>query len=332
MSEDRRERLGLALQVQDLGMSRELASCAVGVHVSTLSRWRCRQRLDQDLVFSRGPRRASVNEASTRRATSLVRELHGLVGAESLAHSVAGLSRRAASSIKAMTCTAMERERRSTTAHVEVAMAGVLRAFDGMDAWRMGHGHLLVAADGHVPYRTSWSVTSQYDGAAVAQLLTRDFDRYGAPLVLRLDRARQHSTPAVQAVLDAHGVMALNGPPHRPQYYGQLERQNREHRAWLKGTSFRDRDGFEESVAEMMRALNERWRRSTLGWHTATEAWSCRPSVTLDRTAFRRQVEERAGRIVQSGEGASVDLVRRLAIEHVLTEWGLLRITKGGGC
>lgn len=313
-------------------MSRGLAACAAGAHVSTLARWRRRQRLDQDLVFLRGPRRTTANATTNRRAISLVRKLHGLVGAESLSHSVPGLSRREASSIKATTCTAMERERRSTTARVEVTMAGVLRAFDGMDACRTGHAHLLVAADGRVPYRTSWTVTPRYDGASVAQLLSRDFDRNGAPLVLRLDRARQHSTPAVQAVLDAHGVMALHGPAHRPQYYGQLERQNREHRAWLKGTCFRDRDGFEESVAEMMQALNDRWRRSTLGWQTAREAWSRRPRVTLDRAAFRRQVEQRAGRLVQCGQGASVDLAQRLAIEQVLTEWGLLRVTKGGGC
>src|SRR5262249_20196448 len=58
-------------------------------------------------------------------------------------------------------------------------------------------------------------------------------DAPGAPLVCRLDRARQHHTAAVLAALRRHGVLILHGPPHCPRYYGPLERQNREHRQWL---------------------------------------------------------------------------------------------------
>lgn len=42
-----------------------------------------------------------------------VRSTHGLVGAKSLSHGIAGVSRRAAADIKAQTLTAMERERRA---------------------------------------------------------------------------------------------------------------------------------------------------------------------------------------------------------------------------
>jgi hypothetical protein len=221
----------------------------------------------------------------------------------------------------------MERERRAGAERVQVTFPGVVRGFDSMDVGEAGH--LLVAADGSVPFRTSWAVVPRYDGGAVASLFARDFERHGAPLVMRMDRAQQHSVPAVQAVLDKHRVLVLHGPPYRAQYYGQLERQNREHRAWLDRVSLHGREDLEAEVAQMMSALTGSWRRGTLGWKTAAEAWSARPQEQLDRGQFRRQVTDRARRIGTDG-GTSSDLAWRLAIEQVLVKWGLLRITKEG--
>ena len=73
----------------------------------------------------------------------------------------------------------------------------------------------------------------RYDGEAVADILRRDFDTFGAPLVLRMDRATAHDVPAVRELLAQQGVLALHGPSYYARYYGQLERQNREHRQWL---------------------------------------------------------------------------------------------------
>ena len=101
-------------------------------------------------------------------------------------------------------------------------------------------GFALNAADACVPYRTSCAHVGAYDAEHVARVLDADFRQHGAPLVLRDDCARCHTAPAVMSVLDAHGVALLQGPPYYAPYYGQLERQNREHRdwlAWLKHTS-----------------------------------------------------------------------------------------------
>lgn len=94
------------------------------------------------------------------------------------------------------------------------------------DGWR----YPLVSADGTVPYRTSILVAEAYDEDAVLTALERDLVRNGAPLVWRRDRHSAHRTDGVTRLLAEHGVLALQGPSHYPRFYGQLERQNRDHR------------------------------------------------------------------------------------------------------
>ena len=256
--------------------------------------------------------------------------MHGLVGAESLRHSVAGLTRRQAAAIKIDTCRAMERERRAESERVTVTAPGILRGFDAMElvGRRGGRDHALIAGDGCVPYRTSWAVTSRYDGPAVADILDRDFDAHGAPLVLRMDRARAHDVPAVRDLLDRSGVLELHGPAHYAPYYGQLERQNREHRQWMAAA------GAPIDLDMMMAALNGRWRRSTLGWRTAEELWKRRPVIDVDRASLAADVQERAAHLRESRQAPPLpqDLAWRIAVKQALVDRGLLRIEKGGWC
>src|SRR4029450_5379928 len=111
------------------------------------------------------------------------------------------------------------------------------------------------------------------------------------------------------------------GPPHYAPYYGQLERQNREHRAWLSA-------GTEEDFDSMMAALNGQWRRKSLRWRTAAEAWAARPTLAVDREALGEQVMGRAECIQRelAGGAASRDLSWRLAVKQVLIEHGFLKI------
>jgi hypothetical protein len=263
-------------------------------------------------------------------AAHLVQEMHGIIGAEALRHSVTGLTRRAAADIKADTCRAMERERRQGAERVTIAAPGILRGFDAMELGRRGLGrsYALIAADGCVPYRTSWLLAPRYDGAAVAETLRRDFDTSGAPLVLRLDRATSHDVPAVRELLDTNQVLALHGPSYYAPYYGQLERQNREHREWLAAS------GGPIDLDTMMAALNGRWRRSTLGWNTALELWQRRPVIDVDRKALAEDVNDRATRLRRrlNASPSPQDLAWRIAVKQALVSRGLLRIEKGGWC
>jgi hypothetical protein len=211
-----------------------------------------------------------------------------------------------------------------------VAEPGIVRGFDAMELDRRGPGqrHALIAADGCVPFRTSWVLAPRYDGRAVADMLGRDFDTFGAPLVLRLDRAAAHDVPDVRELLDAHRVLALHGPSYYARFYGQLERQNREHRQWLAASQ-----GTVDLDA-MMATLNGGWRRATLGWHTAQELWQARPVIAVDRQALAEEVNERAARLRQRLHAAPApqDLAWRLAVKQALIDRRLLRIEKGGWC
>lgn len=298
------------------------------MHRTTAERWRKRHLCGGPLSRARGPGRNIPDPTTRHEAVRLVQDTHGLIGASALSHCLDGLSRRVAADIKQHAVRRMEIERRARTQRVIISSPGVLRGFDGMHLGS-GRGHLLVAADGCVPYRTSWSVTPRHDERAVATLLERDFERHGPPLVLRLDRAAEHDAPAVRDLLRAHAVLPLHGAPYHARYYGQLERQNREHRAWIVY--------IEEGVLDveaMMTVLNGRWRRSTLGWSTASEVWAARPAIDIDRHELADDVRARAGRLqAHLACGAwPRDLAWRLALKSALTTRGLLRIETGGWC
>jgi hypothetical protein len=329
MGERRLEKLGALSCLLTRGLTLSWAALGIGVHASTAARWRKREAAGEPLAHRRGPRTRPLSVTSCSEAAHLVQEMHGLIGAESLRHCVPGLTRRTAAAIKIDTCRVMERERRRGTERVTIAAPGILRGFDAMDLGRgFDRRYALIAADGCVPYRTSWLLAAHYDGDAVAETLRRDFDIFGAPLVLRLDRATSHDVPAVRELLDTNQVLALHGPSYYAPYYGQLERQNREHREWL------DAVGGLVDFDAMMAALNGRWRRSTLGWNTAQELWERRPVINVDRSALAQDVNDRAARLRRklNASPSPQDLSWRLAVKQVLVNRGLLRIEKGGWC
>jgi hypothetical protein len=238
---------------------------ALGVTPSTLRRWLARIASGEPVMRRRGGVRAPVSADAEAALREQVKIMHGLVGAAALAHSVEGVSRRTAAAIKQDTLREIERERKAQTHHVGVTAIGVIRGFDAM---YVANGLLLNASDAAIPYRTTIRHTEQYDERSVASVLDEDFTLHGAPLVLRCDRARCHTAPDVLSVLERHGVLLLQGPP-RPQYYGQLERQNLEHRQWLGDQLVVD----QPTLDVMKHALNAVWRRPTLDWATAQERW-----------------------------------------------------------
>lgn len=331
---ERRLLLERVREMRRLGVSAQRCAALAGVDAATLRRWCARERHCLPLA---GERRTPVRiaPAAATRAAELVRRLQGLIGMESLRHSVNGLTRRAAAQLKAHTLSTMERERKAALVHLHVTQPGVVRGFDAMHfSTRDGPLFALIGADAAVPYRTSLCSARRCDASVVARALQADLERNGVPLVLRLDRARAHEAPIVRALLDAHRVTVLHGPPRYPCYYGQLERQNREHRAWIASLGPQSRASLEPCLEEMLACVNVLWRRRTLRWRTASEVWNARPTLTVDRDAFREEVHDRAMHIAHRLKRSAqlADLAERLAIEQTLERMGYLRQELGGWC
>ena len=327
----RRRTLREVEQMRRLGLSAALAGRVAGLHEGTLRRWRARERRGEALVLRSGVKVCCPPAQSIEQAAELVRRLNGLVGAESLRRST-GISRRAAARVKAQTLTCMERERKGALTRVTLSAPDVVRGLDAMYLQgARGRAYALFSADAAVPYRTQVITGVRYDARLVARALESDIRMNGAPLVYRFDRAAAHDAPAVREVLAAHEVLVLHGPPRCPRFYGQHERLNREHRAWSEELALLSLEEMQRCLEQMLEAVNKLWRRRTLGWKTAYEAWSARRLLNIDRRALREEVSERAARIGQR-RGKPADLAERLAIEQALETRGFLRQQPGGWC
>lgn len=310
------------------------AAVALRTGASTIRRFAARASRGETLVRQRGPGPTSPPDAQSKaRVAALVYASAGLIGAGSLAAAVPSVSRRSAAAIKADAVSAIERARKAASNRVIVTAPGIVRGFDSMHvATDEGRRHLLVAGDGSVPFRTSAVLVPRYDGNAVADALERDFTKNGAPLVLRLDRWRAHLTTAAQDVLRHFGVLALHGPPHLARFYGQLERQNREHRAYLSRLTDRSVAAIAAAIPRMLNVLSGLWKRASLGWKTAREVWMARPIVSVDRDELREEVRSRSARIARdlALAGRPTYQADRFAIETALTRRGFLRRANGG--
>jgi len=278
----------------------------------------------------RHERAREVDQRARQHVRDIVRATHGLVGAASLGKRC-GLPRRAAAAIKKCELREMELERKARCAAVTIAAPGIVRGFDAMHLnCRDGKAYWLVAADAAVPYRTSITTVPVYDAEHVIAALLADFEKHGVPLVLRMDRIACQRTAEVLDRLSKCGVLVLHGPPRHPYYYGQLERQNREHRAWHRALGETTRAELAAAATDMRTALNTLWSRPTLDWCTAEEAWQRRQPPNIDRRKLRHEVEQRTSGLVTAG--IEPLHASRIAIETALTERGLLNVNQGGWC
>jgi transposase-like protein len=317
------------------GATWALAARLIGASLATLRRWNQRAKSSEPLKQRPGPGPRTLPSPEQRQlADDLVRELDGQIGAAALSKSVVGLSRREAAKLKQQTITTIEAERKAAAGRVIVVAPDIIRGFDPVFAEAAeGRRYLMPVADAAVPKRTTVDVKERYDAEAVYEVLKKDIEDHGAPLVYRMDRAKQHDHPKVRALLATHKVLRLCGPAYYPQYYGQLERQNREHRAVLDAMGPVETSVMAARCREKIAAIDTRWPRRALGWRTAHDIWHNRPRLTVDRDELHRDVQRIAEKIRQENgcRGFPADMAERLAIEAALTKRGFLS-RQGGRC
>jgi transposase len=304
------------------------AARLVGSSSATLRRWSRRARSSEPLKQRPGSgARTLPSPEQCRLADDLVRALDGQIGAAALGKGVPGLSRRDAAKLKQQTLSSMEAERKAAAQRVIVRTPDVIRGFDPVFAEAAeGRRYLMPVADAAVPKRTTVEVKERYDAEAVYEVLKKDIEDHGPPLVYRMDRAKQHEHPKVKALLAEHKVLLLHGPAHYPQYYGQLERQNREHRAMLEAMGPVPSPVMAARSREKIGAMDTRWPRRALGWRTAQDIWQNRTRLTENRDHLRRDVQRIEARIRSKNRcrGFPADMAERLAIEAALTKRGYL--------
>jgi hypothetical protein len=310
--------------MRDAAIPTPICAAVLGISEATARRHR------QPHPASRSRRERALDPAASQRVREIVRASHGLVGAASLGR-CCGVPRRRAAAIKRRELREMELERKAQCRSVTLTTPGILRGFDAMHVrCRDGIAYWLVGADGTVPYRTSVTTVTCYDAARVIAALRKDFETHGPPLVLRIDRIACQRTRELDQLLEQYQVLALHGPPRHPYYYGQLERQNREHRAWQRGLGPVTRGELADAADDMRTVLNALWARPTLDWCTAAEVWEQRRPVDIDRRELHQDVRRCAAGLV--GTGIEPLRARRIAIESALTDRGLLTINPGGWC
>jgi transposase/transposase InsO family protein len=324
-----------AMQMRQLGVPPALAAAVVGVGASTLRRWAEREQRGQPLRRRAGPATAPVQPEVLATALDVVKQLGGQIGVRALAKQVPELSRSQASEIKHSALTELERARKQQAMRIQVTVPGVLRGFDAMQVLTIqGLRWLLIAADASIPFRTTGIAVDHYDGPSVALALESDILRHGPPLAYRLDRWKAHETADVLDLLAKYGVLILHGPPYYPRFYGQLERQNREHRRILDAAGMQKPDALPRLCNDMLRSVNELWPRRALDWRTPRAMWDNRQQVEEDRDALREEVNDRANRIARKSGRRDVphDFFERIAIECALEKRGYLRRQERGRC
>ncbi len=72
-------------------------------------------------------------------------------------------------------------------------------------------------------FRFDLFVAAELPARTIAGQLEQLFAQHGAPLVLKRDNGSNLAGGEVDELLDAHGVIALNSPPHYPAYNGAIE-------------------------------------------------------------------------------------------------------------
>ena len=190
----------------------------------SVMRWRQRQRLNQPVCQSPGPKKTEPFNAAEFFAR--LRELEPgparTPGAGELyAQFADALSRR---QFQALVQDLREDHLR-TMKRITWLRPGTAWSCDATE--QDDHQNLLVQ-DLAARYRFQPLVLEALNGERIAAQLEALFRRHGAPLFLKRDNGSPFNGQAVDQVMARFGVLPLNSPPHFPPYNGAIEKSIRD--------------------------------------------------------------------------------------------------------
>lgn len=218
---------------------------AAGTPLRSLRRWRGRQRQGAPLLSFPGPGKVAPLELETLIADllSLAHGRHRTAGTGALYERFRDqLSRRVIGELAELLRHEHWRRVAAEQRRIAWLTPGLVWSMDDME---MSAAELGLTVPGKFFWNQVRDLASRYQfepliskvlaiGASVAERLRALFDKYGPPLVIKLDNHGNLNNAPVAAVLAEYMVIPLNSPPHYPPYNGSMEKGQDEFQRALK--------------------------------------------------------------------------------------------------
>ena len=210
---------------------------AAGLPRSSFLRWQQRIRNGHPAIQTADRRNIRELETQSPETASAIRRKiaalsHGrrrTCGAPALFQAVRGwLSRRSFQILVRERRQETWREQRDALTRISWSQPAAVWA---MDPGQQNGRHWNLVSDLASRFRFDLFAAARLPARSITDQLAQLFIRHGAPLVLKRDNGSNLTDGAVDELLAAHGVIALNSPPYYPRYNGAIEYAQRELKA-----------------------------------------------------------------------------------------------------
>ena len=221
------------------GMSYALICRAIRIPLSTLGRWRRRQKENHPLLNRPGPKKMKPFDPSLLDAEIRVLN-HGAKRSEGTTDLYRRyqetLSRRDLSRMVVQVRQEVAVDHRNHLRRIDWRVPGVVWAMDVTEYEVEGVGkiHLHNTQDLGSRYKFSPLSGECPVGEEIAGYLSEKFSRFGPPLFLKRDNGGNLNHGAVNEVLSEFFVLPLNSPTYYAPYNGAIEESQRELKGCLR--------------------------------------------------------------------------------------------------
>lgn len=322
------------------GMPDALICRAMRIPLSTLGRWRRRQRENHSLLNRPGPKKAEPFDPSLLDAEIRLLK-HGAKRSEGTTdlyrRHQETLSRRDLSRMVEQVRREVAADGRNHLRRIDWRVSGVVWAMDVTEYEVEGIGkiHLHNTQDLGSRYKFSPLSGECPVGEEIAGYLSEKFSRFGPPLFLKRDNGGNLNHGAVNEVLSEFFVLPLNSPTYYAPYNGAIEESQRELKGCLREKLISELPlSANHPVAVYAEVtahdLNHRLRPCLDGETSCQVFFSSKPIFSkLERREIYDMVLARVERILMSmnqfGKSAR-EAAWRIAVEFWLQSKGFIKV------
>lgn len=178
------------------------------------------------------------------------------------------------------------------------------------------------------------------DGWTIARNLVKLFEKYGAPLFMKIDNGSNLNHHAVLQVLAEYGVIPLNSPAYYPPYNGGMEHKQGELKDELMNWMVEGESNTEviRLAAEVSGHELNHISREVLGNRTACRAMDdARPITSMFTRKYRKEVFEEIKAMtvdiaveLEEHDDATVESAFRFAAETWMQSNNIITVIQNG--